>query len=170
MSRRSRAACSRPSGSRRPASAPTRVPSGAPWRPSRPSLARRRSRRLRRRLAPGRPGTQAGMAQLERRGHSPETSTAATFKRTLREFSEDHGTDWAAALTYYGLLALFPAIIALVSIVGLVFDPATITKTLTDTIAQIGPASAVKTFQGPIESVTSNKGGAGIALVLSTLL
>ncbi len=53
------------------------------------------------------------MAQLERKGHTPETTTGATLKRTLREFSEDHGTDWAAALTYYGVLALFPALIAM---------------------------------------------------------
>ena len=41
-----------------------------------------------------------------------------TLKRTVREFQDDNLTDWAAALTYYGVLALFPALIALVSIVG----------------------------------------------------
>jgi len=44
-------------------------------------------------------------------------------------------SDWAAALTYYGLLALFPALIALVGLIGLVGDPASTTKTIT----QIGP-------------------------------
>jgi membrane protein len=42
------------------------------------------------------------------------------LKRTAAEFKDDNLTDWAAALTYYGLLSLFPGLIALVSIVGLV--------------------------------------------------
>ena len=46
-----------------------------------------------------------------------------TLKRTVKEFQEDELTDRAAALTYYGVLALFPALIALVSIVGLFGDP-----------------------------------------------
>jgi len=109
------------------------------------------------------------MAQLERRGHTPETTTAATLKRTLREFSEDHGTDWAAALTYYGVLALFPALIAMVSIVGLVGDPATITKTLTDIVRQVSP-TAVESLQGPIESITSSKGKSGIFALVGIVL
>src|SRR5437763_1160223 len=40
------------------------------------------------------------------------------LKRTVGEFRADNLTDWAAALTYYGVLALFPALVALVSIVG----------------------------------------------------
>jgi membrane protein len=47
------------------------------------------------------------------------------MKRTVREFREDNVTDWAAALTYYGVLAIFPAIIALVSILGLIGPSAT---------------------------------------------
>ncbi len=49
-------------------------------------------------------------------GADARSSPMATLKRTAQEFSEDNLTDWAAALTYYGLLALFPALIALVSI------------------------------------------------------
>ena len=41
-----------------------------------------------------------------------------TLKRTFKEFQDDGLTDWAAALTYYGVLALFPALIALISIIG----------------------------------------------------
>ena len=57
-------------------------------------------------------------------GADERSSLFATVKRTVTEFSEDNMSDWAAALTYYGLLSLFPALIALVSIVGLVGDPA----------------------------------------------
>jgi membrane protein len=96
----------------------------------------------------------------------PKRSWFATLKRTFREFSDDNLTDWAAALTYYAVLSLFPALIALVSIIGLVADPATITRVLTDTVSSLGPKSAVDTFKGPIESITSNQGRAGIALIV----
>jgi membrane protein len=93
----------------------------------------------------------------------------ATVKRTFTEFSEDNMTDWAAALTYYGLLALFPAIIALVSIIGLVADPATITKNVTQIVSSLGPSSAAQTFSGPIQSITSNKSAAGVLLIVGLL-
>jgi membrane protein len=93
--------------------------------------------------------------------------TLSTLKRTAMEFSEDHLTDWAAALTYYGLLALFPALIALVSIVGLVGDPRSTTDTLTDIVTKIGPSSAADTFEGPIRQVTESRSTAGITLVVS---
>lgn len=94
------------------------------------------------------------------------TSLFATLKRTLAEFKEDNLTDWAAALTYYGLLSLFPALIAVVSLIGLFGDPKSTTKSLTEIISSIGPASAAETFSGPIESITENRGTAGVAFVL----
>ena len=96
----------------------------------------------------------------------PKRSWLDTLKRTFREFKEDALTDWAAALTYYAVLSIFPALIALVSIVGLVADPATITRILTDTVTQLGPKSAVDTFKGPIESVTSSQSRAGLGLII----
>src|SRR4051794_40358022 len=48
----------------------------------------------------------------------PKRQWGPVLKRTVKEFRQDGLTDWAAALTYYGVLALFPALIALVSIVG----------------------------------------------------
>jgi membrane protein len=93
-----------------------------------------------------------------------------TLKRTFAEFRDDNLTDWAAALTYYGLLALFPALIALVSIIGLVGDPETTTSTITEVITAIGPDSAAQTFAGPIESIASNRSAAGFAFVLGLAL
>ncbi len=98
-------------------------------------------------------------------GADAGTGWFATLKRTATEFSEDNLTDWAAALTYYGLLSLFPALIALVSLVGLFGDPQSTTQTITDIVTKIGPQSAAQTFSGPIESITSNQSAAGIALV-----
>jgi membrane protein len=97
-------------------------------------------------------------------GNDP--SLRATLRRTASEFMEDNLTDWAAALTYYGLLALFPALIAMVSIVGLVGDPQSTAKSLTEIITEIGPPSAAATFSGPIESIASNQSAAGVAFVL----
>jgi membrane protein len=95
-------------------------------------------------------------------GTAQGTSLFATIKRTVTEFSEDNLSDWAAALTYYGLLALFPALIALVGLIGLVGDPTSTTKTITQIVTKIGPSSAAQTFAGPITSITSHKSTAGI--------
>jgi membrane protein len=100
-------------------------------------------------------------------GEERKSSSFATLKRTATEFSEDNLTDWAAALTYYGLLSLFPALIALVSIIGLFADPQETTRTVTDIVTSIGPQSAAQTFSGPIESITSNRSTAGLALVIA---
>jgi len=99
-------------------------------------------------------------------GAGTETGIFATLKRTATEFSEDNLTDWAAALTYYGLLSLFPALIALVSLVGLFGDPKTTTSTITDIVTSIGPSSAADTFSEPIKSITSNRSAAGFAFVI----
>lgn len=101
-------------------------------------------------------------------GAGTKATGLATVKRTLTEFSEDDATDWAAALTYYSVLALFPALIALISLVGLVADPKTTTDKLTQIVGSIAP-SAAETLSGPINSLTANPTGAGIALILGLL-
>jgi membrane protein len=103
-------------------------------------------------------------------GVERRTGLWPTLKRTVQEFQEDNLTDWAAALTYYGLLALFPALIALVSIVGLVADPQSTTRTITDIVTRVGPDSAATTFEGPIRQVTESRGTAGFALIASTVV
>jgi membrane protein len=90
----------------------------------------------------------------------------ATLKRTVREFQDDNLTDWAAALTYYAVLSIFPALIALVSIAGLVMDPQELTDKLTDLVSELGPASAVETFQGPIDSLAKSQAQAGVLLIV----
>jgi membrane protein len=104
------------------------------------------------------------------KGVERKTGLWPTLKRTVQEFQEDNLTDWAASLTYYGLLALFPALIALVSIVGLVADPQSTTNTLTDIVNRLGPDSAATTFEGPIRQVTESRSTAGFALIASTLI
>jgi membrane protein len=99
----------------------------------------------------------------------PRGSWSETLKRTVAEFREDKLQHWAAALTYYAVLSIFPALIVMVSLVGLFADPASVTRVLTDTAGQLGPATAAKTFQGPIESITSNRGAAGILFVVGAI-
>jgi membrane protein len=109
--------------------------------------------------------------QPVRRDYAPvgadrRQSTFALLRRTVSEFSEDNLSDWAAALTYYGLLALFPALIALVSIVGLLANPTQAAHTITQIVTQIGPSSGAQTFAGPIHSITSNRSAAGVLFVV----
>src|SRR5918997_6455373 len=109
------------------------------------------------------------MPSATERGYARETGYVPTLKRTLREFKEDNVTDWAAALTYYGVLALFPALIALVSIVGLAFSPTQVTNAMTQIVSELGPASAADTLKGPIENITASDGKAGIMLIVGVL-
>jgi len=92
-----------------------------------------------------------------------------TLKRTVREFQDDNLTDWAAALTYYGVLALFPALIAMVSIVGLFGDPRAVTDALQGIASDLGPDTAATTFAGPIDDITSHRGAAGALFVVGLL-
>ena len=98
-------------------------------------------------------------------GEASRTGLWPTLKRTLTEFQEDNLTDWAAALTYYGLLALFPALIAMVSLIGIFGDPQTTTAKLTEIITELGPESGAETFEGPIKSIVENQSAAGFAFV-----
>ncbi len=112
----------------------------------------------------------AGPPSEPRRDYRPQGASAdpglfATLKRTVTEFQEDNLSDWAAALTDYSLLSLFPALIALVSLIGLFGDPKSTTSSLTEIITEIGPASAAETFEGPIDSIVKNQGAAGFAFI-----
>jgi membrane protein len=91
------------------------------------------------------------------------------LKRTVTEFKDDNCTDWAAALTYYGVLAVFPAAVALLSLVGLVGDPRSTTDTLLGMVERLGPASATETFAGPVRQIAQQEQVAGVALVLGLL-
>ena len=55
----------------------------------------------------------------------PKRSWWAVLKRTVREFGKDNLSDWAAALTYYSVLSIFPAVIVLTAVSGLLGPSAT---------------------------------------------
>jgi membrane protein len=95
-------------------------------------------------------------------------SWKAVAKRTFREFKEDNLTDWAAALTYYGVLAIFPALIALVSILGLVGPSAT--QPLIDNLNAVAPGPAKQIFTSATKSLQDSQGAAGVVLVVGIAL
>jgi membrane protein len=87
----------------------------------------------------------------------------AVLKRTVKEFKADNLTDWAAALTYYGVLAIFPAIIALISIIGLIGPSAT--QPILDNLATLTPGPANEILSGAVKQVASSQGGASVAFI-----
>ncbi|WP_346620311.1 YihY/virulence factor BrkB family protein [Blastococcus montanus] len=107
-------------------------------------------------------GTRADYAPT---GADTGTGTGATVKRAAKEFSEDGMTDWAASLTYYGVLALFPALTALAAIAGIFTTP----QQLTDALTAVVPQSAAETLNPVIEDIAGNNSAAGFALVLGLI-
>jgi membrane protein len=86
------------------------------------------------------------------------------LRRTVREFQEDNLTDWAAALTYYGVMSLFPMVLVLVALLGLAGQYPQTSDAMLRIIDSIGPHSAVDTFRKPIQGIVRSKGGAGALL------
>ncbi|MFJ6314136.1 YihY/virulence factor BrkB family protein [Pseudarthrobacter oxydans] len=86
-------------------------------------------------------------------------------KKTLREFSKDQCPDQAAALTYFAVLSLFPAILALISVIGLFGDPQKTTSALLQIVSGFAPAETVNTVSGTVEELASAP-AAGLTLVL----
>src|SRR4051812_44060012 len=107
-------------------------------------------------------GTRADYAPT---GADARPTFFATLKRTVKEFSEDNLTDWAAALTYYGVLALFPALLAMLSIVGLVADP----RTLTDALTAVIPGAAADTIAPVVNQIAGKAGTAGFGLIIGVI-
>ncbi|MEP6625225.1 MAG: YihY/virulence factor BrkB family protein, partial [Acidimicrobiia bacterium] len=99
---------------------------------------------------------------------SPTDLSAESWKlilrRSVREVKDDNLTDWAAALTYYAVLSIFPGLIVLVALVGLFGRYPETTDALLKIVDQLGPHSAVDTFREPITTVVRDKGGAGALL------
>ncbi len=97
----------------------------------------------------------------------PRGAWGGVLKRTLREFGEDNLTDWAAALTYYGILSIFPALIALVSILGLIGHSAT--KPLLTNLGSFAPGPAHQILANALHGLTQSRGSAGLLFVIGLL-
>ena len=92
----------------------------------------------------------------------------AVLKRTVRRFREDNMTDWAAALTYYAVLSLFPALLVLVALLGVVGQENAVDELL-KVVEDLGSAQAAEAVRGPLEGVVANRGGAGALLGIGIL-
>src|SRR5438309_1621448 len=103
------------------------------------------------------------MASVEGERTAPEKPTGlggrswfGVFKRTVTEFRTDNVTDWAAALTYYGVLAIFPALLALVSVLGLIGSSAT--QPLISNLSKVAPGPAQQIFTSAIDNLQRSRG------------
>ena len=86
--------------------------------------------------------------------------------KSVREFSKDQCTDLAAALTYYAVLALFPALLAMVSLLGLIGQPAPRSHwsaSSTRSALDLSPGR----IRGPLQELTQNP-AAGLGVILGT--
>lgn len=86
------------------------------------------------------------------------------LRRTIREFQRDQCVDLAAALTYYSVLSVFPALLVMVSLLGLVGQTERTTDTVLDILDRIAPQSVVNTLRAPIEQLAALP-SAGLALL-----
>lgn len=88
----------------------------------------------------------------------------ATFKRAGKGFKEDGLQDWAAALTYYSVLSLFPLLIVLVALVGVFGEYPRTVNAMLDIVREVAPGSTADTVETSISGIVRDKGGAGALL------
>lgn len=108
-----------------------------------------------------------------RKPDSPEDlhvpSWKYTFKRALNEFGKDECTFLAAGLTYYSVFALFPALLALVSLVSVFGNGQQTVDAILKMGRDFGLGSAADQLEGPVSQLV-NSSGAGLALVGGLLM
>lgn len=98
----------------------------------------------------------------------PKRSWGAVLKGTVKEFKKDELTDRAAALTYYGILALFPALLALISLVGIAGQSAT--RELLDNIQSLAPGAARDVLSNAVQQLQGNAGIGSVMAIVGLVL
>ena len=93
------------------------------------------------------------------------SSLTGVLRSTVTEFRDDNLTDWAAALTYYSVLGIFPALLILVSILGLVGESAT--QPLIDNVQTVAPGPAQEIFTNALENIQDTRKTAGMLFVVA---
>jgi membrane protein len=97
----------------------------------------------------------------------PRKAWWAVLKRTAGEFRDDELADRAAALTYYGVLSLFPALLVLVSLLGVAGESAT--RQVMDNLQNLAPGPAREIITNAVRQLEGN-GGTGSVLAIVGLL
>jgi membrane protein len=95
----------------------------------------------------------------------PKLPLPDVLKRTVAEFRNHNLTDWAAALTYYSILGVFPALLVLVSILGFVGESAT--RPLVDNLETVAPGPAQEIFTSAIRNLENTRQTAGVLFVVA---
>lgn len=93
------------------------------------------------------------------------SSWGSALKRAAKGLQKDNLTDWAATLTYYGVLSIFPALIAIVSIAGLIGSSAI--DPLMENVAELAPGPAREIADSALSNLQGKQGAAGVSLILS---
>ena len=78
-------------------------------------------------------------------------------KRTVREFGDDGGTDLAAALTYYSVLAIFPGLLALLSLVGVVGQAEESVDKILEILRPLLSSGAIETIREPLNDLATSR-------------
>ncbi|MEU4220390.1 YihY/virulence factor BrkB family protein [Actinoplanes sp. NPDC026623] len=92
----------------------------------------------------------------------------AALKRTVKEFSQDNISDWAAALTYYGVLSIFPGLLVLVSLLGMLSSNGQ--KTVQDAVEELAPSQQLQSLVNTVLGQVKDPGAAGIAAIVGLVV
>jgi membrane protein len=111
-----------------------------------------------------RPPARAGEAVPEGPFELSRRSWWSVLKRTVKEFQQDDVTDWAAALTYYAVLSMFPALLASISLLGLFGTTAT--QPLIDNLGALAPGPARQILGTVLQTLQGSRRAAGITTAI----
>ncbi|MDF3299542.1 YihY/virulence factor BrkB family protein [Streptomyces tropicalis] len=98
----------------------------------------------------------------------PKRAWRDVLKRSLREFQEDELVDRAAALTYYAVLSLFPALLVLVSLLGVVGK--NVTRRILDNLETLAPGSVRDILTSTVTQLQGNAGTGSVMAVIGLVL
>ncbi|GAA4604539.1 membrane protein [Actinoplanes octamycinicus] len=96
------------------------------------------------------------------------TGLFAALKRTVKQFSQDNVSDWAAALTYYGVLSIFPGLLVIVSLLGMLNDNGQ--QTVQDAVHDLAPSQQLRDLVDTVLTQVQDPGKAGVAAIFGLLV
>lgn len=117
--------------------------------------------------APG-PDPQVEEQAPDRLSELPKRSWKAVLRGTLKEFRDDELADRAAALTYYGVLSLFPALLVLTSLLGIAGESAT--EQVLDNLRKLAPGAARDVISNAVQQLQGNAGTGSLLAVVGLLV
>ena len=117
-----------------------------------------------RRRSPRREGSRSDRKEARRFGDLPDGAWARIARRSWERFAANGGTNLAGALTYRSVLSLFPALLVLVALLGVLGQYPQTYDAVLAVARRVVPASVVESISGPLQGVITNKGGAAALL------